>query len=196
MKNTPTQSRLGVSSHAPSKRQLKQQQLVDNAIEALTASGYANSSLRDIASVCQVSLGTLHYYFSDKNELIVYCVKSYKSVFIDSLLQFFDSVQNREQAIKGFSLLLSDSIENSAAMHRLWYDIRNQAMFDQRLHVEVEAISAELLACVRRAAVLTQSSLAADIYLAAIDGLFQRELQADNSSSTRSNNFETLLRSL
>jgi len=60
----------------------------------------------------------------------------------------------------------------------------------------VEAISAELLACVRRAAVLTQSSLAADIYLAAIDGLFQHELQADNSSSTRSNNFETLLRSL
>ena len=178
------------------KRQLKKQQLVDSAVEALTASGYANSSLRDIASVCKVSLGTLHYYFQDKNELIVYCVKGYKSVFIDELMLFFEAVEDREQAIKGFSELLSSSIEHNASMHRLWYDIRNQAMFDERLRAEVDAMSLDLLRCVRSATKAMQSTLTADSALAAIDGLFQYELSAPNSMHSRQSNFEALLRRL
>ena len=49
------------------------------ALDTLSQLGYARTGLREIAHNSGYSLGVLHYYFSDKNELIIHCVKQYKA---------------------------------------------------------------------------------------------------------------------
>src|SRR4029077_18306180 len=54
-------------------------QLAAAALQTLAEQGYARTSLRDIAQHSDFSHGVLHYYFSDKIELITYCVRQYKA---------------------------------------------------------------------------------------------------------------------
>ena len=50
-------------------------QLAVAALQTLAELGYARTSLRDIAQNSEFSHGVLHYYFSDKFELITFCVR-------------------------------------------------------------------------------------------------------------------------
>ncbi len=57
----------------------RRDQLAAAALQTLAELGYARTSLRDIAQNSEFSHGVLHYYFSDKIELITYCVRQYKA---------------------------------------------------------------------------------------------------------------------
>lgn len=46
-------------------------QLAASALQTLSELGYARTSLRDIAQNSEFSHGVLHYYFSDKVDLII-----------------------------------------------------------------------------------------------------------------------------
>jgi AcrR family transcriptional regulator len=54
-------------------------QLAAAALQTLAELGVARTSLRDIAQNSEFSHGVLHYYFSDKIELITCCVRQYKA---------------------------------------------------------------------------------------------------------------------
>jgi len=54
-------------------------QLADSALRTLSELGYARTSLREIAQNSEFSHGVLHYYFSDKVDLITHCVRQYKA---------------------------------------------------------------------------------------------------------------------
>ena len=47
-------------------------QLADAALQTLAELGYARTSLREIAQNTEFSHGVLHYYFSDKEDLITH----------------------------------------------------------------------------------------------------------------------------
>ena len=51
-------------------------------LETLATLGYARTSLREIAQNSPYSHGVLHYYFSDKVDLILCSVRQYKSVCV------------------------------------------------------------------------------------------------------------------
>jgi len=55
-------------------------QLAVAALQTLAELGYARTSLRDIAQNSEFSHGVLHYYFSDKFELITFCVRQCKTM--------------------------------------------------------------------------------------------------------------------
>ena len=57
----------------------RRNQLAESALQTLGELGYARTSLREIANNSEFSHGVVHYYFSDKTELIVYCVRYYKA---------------------------------------------------------------------------------------------------------------------
>jgi AcrR family transcriptional regulator len=54
-------------------------QLADAALVTLAELGYARTSLREIAQNSEFSHGVLHYYFSDKADLITQCVRQYNA---------------------------------------------------------------------------------------------------------------------
>src|SRR5436189_5951208 len=54
-------------------------ELAEAALETLAELGYARTSLREIAQKSEFTHGVLHYYFSDKVELICCWFRRYKA---------------------------------------------------------------------------------------------------------------------
>ncbi len=118
--------------------------LAASALLTLGELGYARTSLRDIAANSEFSHGVVHYYFRDKTELIVYCVRYYKATCVrryDDVIEQSDSVQALADA---FAAKLAETLVDDAAMHRLWYDLRTQSMFEEPLREAVLGIDATL----------------------------------------------------
>lgn len=122
----------------------KKLELTRNAIELLARVGFAGANMRDIAKQSGVSLGVLHYYFEDKRELIASCVRLYKEEFIAALVASMSSPTTPERLIERIVKLLVRAIRDGAARHRMWYDIRAQAMYDPALDAVVREIEASM----------------------------------------------------
>lgn len=161
------------------KRDEKKRQIAESAIEALKELGYANTSLRDIASKSDLSLGMLHYYFEDRSDLIIYCVQLYKEEFVRHINAALDMVEGRDAVLDAFSDALAVSIVDDTETHRLWYDIRTQAMFDETFRPVVDEIEAMLVDIVRHAFQKAGNEIPpiVDIHYAAVDGVFRLLMQ-------------------
>lgn len=164
------------------KRDAKRRDIADSAIDALKTYGYARTTLRDIAAQSGMSLGSLHYYFEDRDELLVYCVRQYKLRFVGMIASAVDGVGSPEQALEAFCRALAQTILDEADMHRLWYDIRNQALFDQNFVAVVEEIEALL---VDMLAPLSAQQDERELLYLRLDGAFRYLLQQQLAGRAR-----------
>lgn len=170
------------------KRDEKKRQIADSAIEALKELGYANTSLRDIAERNDLSLGMLHYYFEDKTALIIHCVRIYKDQFVANLTDALEHAEGRDQVIEAFAGGLATSIFDDEMTHRLWYDIRCQAMFDERFRPVVAEIEDMLIGLVRLAFVKAGLPVPQTVAMsyALLDGAFRYLMQGQIGQPQRS----------
>ena len=157
-------------------------QLAAAALQTLAEQGYARTSLRDIAQNSEFSHGVLHYYFSDKTELITYCVRQYKAECVTRYDNIVASATSAGELRRGFGAAMAATLVEEATLHRLWYDLRNQSLFDDSYRHDVTEIDLSLERMIWRiiskycdlaAAPLAISSGAA---YAVFDGLFQQAL--------------------
>ena len=169
------------------KREEKKRQIAESAIEALKELGYANTSLRDIADKSDLSLGMLHYYFEDRTDLIIYCVEVYKKEFVRNILEAMRDAEGRQSVIDAFSKALAASIIDDAMTHRLWYDIRTQAMFDASFRPAVAEIEAMLITIVETALIKAghDAPQNVDLSYATLDGVFRYIMQGQISDTPR-----------
>lgn len=161
------------------KRDGKKRQIAESAILALKELGYANTSLRDIAEKSEMSLGMLHYYFEDRTDLIIYCVSIYKDQFVRNIADALERAEGRQAVIERFSQALVASIIDDEMTHRLWYDIRAQAMFDETFRPVVSEIESKLIGLVSTAFVKAGHDTPTDVELsyALLDGVFRYLMQ-------------------
>jgi AcrR family transcriptional regulator len=138
-------------------------QLAASALQTLSELGYARTSLRDIAQNSEFSHGVLHYYFSDKVDLIIQSVKQYKAECVKRYDEIVATARTAIELKLGFSAALARTLRDDASMHRLWYDLRNQSLFEESFRADVLEIDAPLV---------VSSSTAYAIF----DGLFQQAL--------------------
>ena len=54
----------------PKNREQKINRILQASLKILSAKGYENATIADIAKAANVSRGILHYYFSDKEDLV------------------------------------------------------------------------------------------------------------------------------
>jgi AcrR family transcriptional regulator len=167
------------------KRDEKKNQIADSAQLVLQELGYANTSLRDIAAKADLSLGSLHYYFEDRTELILHCVKAYKTLFSQQINDAIAGVSGKETVVEAFAEALATSITTDASTHRLWYDMRAQALFDPAFRPVVEDMEHMLIDAVQTAIDQAASEPAPDAEFgyALIDGLFRYHLQKEISKT-------------
>ena len=111
----------------------RRDQLAESALLTLGERGYANTSLRDIATNSPFSHGVLHYYFDDKLDLIDYCIRYYKARCVTRYDAIVSDSTSPQMLLEAFAEKLVETIVEEAPMHRLWYDIRTQSMFEERL---------------------------------------------------------------
>ena len=160
----------------------RRNELAESALLTLGELGYARTSLRDIASNSPFSHGVLHYYFADKLELVAYSVTYYKMRCIHRYDQVVEESTTEQELLDGFAAKLVETIVDDAPMHRLWYDLRVESMFDERLRETVLRIDNALRDMIWR--IVTRYSELADREVAmdpgsayaVLDGLFQAAL--------------------
>jgi AcrR family transcriptional regulator len=179
---TSTDARGRAGRRPADKFEDRRRQLADAALQTLATLGYARTSLREIAQNSDFSHGVLHYYFRDKVELITYCVQRFKTQCIER----YDAVATHATAADALARDAGDglaaTLESDALMHRLWYDLRSQSMFEESFRLDVAEIDAGLERMIWRI-VTTYARLAgrepactSGTAYAAFDGLFQQAL--------------------
>jgi TetR/AcrR family transcriptional repressor of bet genes len=161
---------------------VRRNELAESALLTLGELGYARTSLRDIASNSPFSHGVLHYYFEDKLELVAYSITHYKMRCVNRYDEVVERSTTPQELLDGFAAKLVETLVEEAPMHRLWYDLRVESMFDERLRETVLRIDQALQDMVWR--IVTRYSELADREIGmdpasaygVLDGLFQAAL--------------------
>ena len=126
--------------------------------------------------------GVLHCYFSDRFELITYCVRQYKAECVTRYDGIVADAGSAEELKRGFGAAMAGTLREDAAMHRLWYDLRNQSLFEQAFKDDVAEIDQSLermiWRIVSRYAELAKApvALSPGAAYAVFDGLFYQAL--------------------
>lgn len=155
-------------------------QLAWAAIRTLAELGYARTSLREIAQNSEFSHGVLHYYFKDKADLITCCVRTYKAHCVTRYDRVTAEATTAEGLVEAFVDGLAASVREEGHLHRLWYDLRAQALFEPAFRADVAEIDKSLEAMIwrimSRFAELTgrPQTLAPALLYSLFDGLFQQ----------------------
>src|SRR6185436_4583449 len=92
-------------------------ELGEAALQTLSELGYARTSLREIAQNSEFSHGVLHYYFTDKVDLITYCVRKYKAHCVTRYDRIVATARTAEELEAGFAAGLAETLRDEAAMH-------------------------------------------------------------------------------
>jgi AcrR family transcriptional regulator len=159
---------------------VRRAELGEAALQTLAELGYARTSLREIAQNSEFSHGVLHYYFHDKLDLILCSVRQYKARCVKRYDEATATAASYEELLDGFTTTLGDTLRNEAPLHRLWYDLRAQSLFEEAFRADVAEIDKSLEKMIWR--VLTRfSELASEpvrvpsnVAYAMFDGLFQQ----------------------
>ncbi|MGJ8544632.1 MAG: TetR/AcrR family transcriptional regulator [Sulfitobacter sp.] len=165
------------------KRESRKREIAQSAIDALKLYGYARTTLRDIAAQSDMSLGSLHYYFEDKDELLIYGVRLYKSDFVESIAAAVEGITSPRDIKTAFCKALATTIADDAELHRLWYDIRNQAMFDKTFVETIADIEDQLIEMMSP---LATGRAEKELLYIRFDGAFRYMLQLHLSGQPRS----------
>ncbi|MGW4526774.1 TetR/AcrR family transcriptional regulator [Amycolatopsis sp. NPDC004378] len=157
-------------------------QLAESALQTLAELGYARTSLREIAQNSDFSHGVLHYYFADKVDLLTHCVRQFEEVCVTRYDELVARAQTAEELEKDFASAMAATLRADAKMHRLWYDLRNQSLFEESFRADVLEIDRRREEMIHHV-VARYADLAGGaedvpqpVAYALLDGLFQQAL--------------------
>ncbi len=107
--------------------------------------GFARLNLREVVARSGTSLGIIHYYFKDKNELLIYGLRLYKENFISELTKMIEGAASLQELLHTTVCTLAGVVEEAGHTHRLWFDLRTQALFDPAFRPVSDEIEKELI---------------------------------------------------
>jgi len=157
-------------------------QLAESALQTLAELGYARTSLREIAQNSEFSHGVLHYYFADKVDLLTHCVRRFEEVCVTRYDELVARARTADELERDFAAAMAGTLRADAKMHRLWYDLRNQSLFEESFRADVLEIDRRreemIWHVVARYAELAAApaDVPAPVAYALFDGLFQQSL--------------------
>ena len=157
-------------------------ELAGAALQTLAELGYARTSLREIAQNSQFSHGVLHYYFSDKEDLLTHCVRQFEAACVTRYDEIVASAASADELKREFTAAMAQTLRADGPMHRLWYDLRNQSLFEESFRADVleidrrrEEMIWHVISRYAEFAGITVAASPSAVY-AILDGLFQQAL--------------------
>jgi TetR/AcrR family transcriptional regulator, transcriptional repressor of bet genes len=144
MTSTPMRSPTGRHGSREERVEERRNQLAQSALATLGELGYARTSLREIAQNSEFTHGVVHYYFADKVELITHCVRLYKAQCVNRFDEVVLTSQGADELLEQFAAKLVETMTTEAPLHRLWYDLRTQSLFEDSFRDDVLEIDRSL----------------------------------------------------
>lgn len=179
---TPAATTGAQLTHARDKFSAKRTELAAATLNTLAELGYARTSLREIAQHSEYSHGVLHYYFTDKLDLIVTAVRHYEAACVTRYDEVIATATSAEDVRHRFCDMFVQTLVADAAMHRLFYDLRNQCLFDDAFRADILDIDSRredmiwrVICCYSDFRAVTPAIDAPTAYIL-FDGIFARAL--------------------
>jgi AcrR family transcriptional regulator len=174
--------RARVTERSRDKFEERRTELALATLHTLAELGYARTSLREIAQNSEYSHGVLHYYFSDKLDLIAHAVRQYEAVCVTRYDEVVANADDADELRSDFSSTFFGTLQSDAAIHRLWYDLRNQSLFDDSFRADVLDIESRREQMIWRVIARycefcgTEPAMPSSTAYITVDGIFQRAL--------------------
>lgn len=113
MQDDPSARKTRPAAGAHDKAGGKRQEILENAVDMIKRDGPANFSMRRVADEVGIKLGTLQYYFPNKDELMrstgLYFANAYHESLSEVLNRFFATPLKRLEALIDFEIVSSES---------------------------------------------------------------------------------------
>lgn len=160
----------------------RRSELAASTLQTLAEFGFARASLRKIAQKSEFSHGVFQYYFADKIDLICCAIRQYKAGCVTRFDQITMTAQTPDALMDAFVDKIGSTMRDEAQMHRLWYDLRAQALFEEAFRDDVVEIDKSLEEMIWRVASRLidlsggHSTLSSTALYGLFDGLFQQHL--------------------
>ena len=157
-------------------------ELAAAALHTLAELGFARTSLREIAQNSEFSHGVLHYYFSDKADLLTEAVRQFEEICVTRYDELVATAASADQLRTDFARAMAGTLAEEARVHRLWYDLRNQSLFDDSFRKDVLELDERRMdmiwRVVDRYAELAEVTVtvAPRVAYAMLDGIFEQAL--------------------
>jgi AcrR family transcriptional regulator len=115
------------------KSEVSRRQVLEAAVQALAARGYARTSVSDIAQAAGMSKGAVHYHFDSKDDLIAKVLEHCVSVSRDRVRAVWDAPGAPREKIRRVIHEMRAVRRQGTAELRVMADLAAQAIHDERL---------------------------------------------------------------
>ncbi len=114
----------------------RKQQIIKATIECITQYGYSNFSMQDVARVADVSKGIIHYYFLNKEDLMMTVLDCVSSE-IENLLSANESGLDVKLRLSNVIWMCSNVVQNKREYYRINMDFWTQIDQKEKVREEV-----------------------------------------------------------
>ncbi len=126
-----------------SNREKKINQILQASLQVLATEGYVNSSIADISKAANVSRGILHYYFSDKEDLVSKALARSSDGLVQSILVEMKRNSAEEvvdDILDGYITNLQQHPDFYAFLFEMWCASRRSKKIRHELEICVEKV--------------------------------------------------------
>ena len=114
----------------------RKHQIIRATIECITRYGYSNFSMQDVARVADVSKGIIHYYFLNKEDLMMTVLDNVSSE-IETLLTSSESGQDVKVRLSSVIWMCANVVQNKREYYRINMDFWTQIDQKEKVREEV-----------------------------------------------------------
>ena len=104
----------------------RKQQIIEATVDCIIEHGYHNFSMQDVANVADVSKGIIHYYFLNKDELMMAVLDKCAIDIEDMLIRRMSSVTDPLQKLEIFISVCFDVLRNKREYYQVNMDFWTQ----------------------------------------------------------------------
>ncbi|MCK5129187.1 MAG: TetR/AcrR family transcriptional regulator [Clostridiales bacterium] len=115
--------------NAKESKKAQSQKILKTAFECLSAKGYANVSMRDIAKEADVALSQLNYYFKNKEGLFIEVINSMSYQYLHEIEKKLNSNTNNENKLTSLVEYFKDLSYKKPELLKLFIDFTAQALW-------------------------------------------------------------------
>jgi AcrR family transcriptional regulator len=124
-------------------RQEKVDRILRAAAVVLAEKGYENATIKDIAATAHVNWGLLHYYFKNKEDLVVKTLRYASDAAFTPTLGLFSEGRSKEEIVDNAIELLKGTYRDNPGFYKLLFEMWCASGRSKK-------IKAELVDCVNR----------------------------------------------
>lgn len=97
----------------------KREAIIETAGKLFAKSGYAATSIEDIAKPCGVTKAAIYYHFKDKHDLYEYILENYIRVVADKIEESVNKADRIEQKLYAYVVTFANELEKNQAVASL-----------------------------------------------------------------------------